>query len=109
MCLLKKQVKKNGMKSRSKKYLDETKDKLDPIEGIYSVSSDNTDKSILGLLSPNKKSNDFARVAILKNNKGFSPQFVELLLEGFNLPKYTKTAESRGFKKVHLIVAAVST
>ena len=76
-----------------KKYLDENKGKLDPIEGIYSISQDNTDKSLMRFISPTKKSNDMARVAILKNNESFTPQFVELLLEGLNLPKYTQTAE----------------
>jgi len=35
-------VKKEWNEESIKNTLDETKDKLDPIEGIYSVSSDNT-------------------------------------------------------------------
>jgi len=73
-----------------KKYLDENKEKLDPIEGIYSVSK-NTERGI-GKLSFTQKKSDFARVAIIRNTEGFTPAFNELWLEGLDIPKYSKTA-----------------
>ena len=73
-----------------KKYLDENKEKLDPIEGIYSVSK-NTERGI-GKLSFTQKKSDFASVAIIRNTEGFTPAFNELWLEGLDIPKYSKTA-----------------
>src|SRR5258705_13034625 len=58
-----------------KKYLDENKEKLDPIEGIYSVSK-NTERGI-GKLSFSQKKSDYARVAIIRNTEGFTPEFNE--------------------------------
>jgi hypothetical protein len=75
-----------------KKYLDENRDKLEPIEGIYSISSVKTYK-LLGVTAPPKKSTDFARVAIIKNPEGFTPVFTEYWLEGLDYRKYSKTAE----------------
>ena len=80
-----------------KKYLDENKGKLDPIEGIYSVSK-NTERGI-GKLSFSQKKSDFARVAIIRNTEGVAPEFNELWLEGLDLPKYSKTAEFTRIQK----------
>lgn len=80
-----------------KKYLDENKEKLDPIEGIYSVSK-NTERGI-GKLSFSQKKSDFARVAIIRNTEGFAPEFNEFWLEGLDLPKYSKTAEFTRIQK----------
>jgi hypothetical protein len=80
-----------------KKYLDENKEKLDPIEGIYSVSK-NTERGI-GKLSFTQKKSDIARVAIIKNTEGVAPEFYEFWLEGLDLPKYAKTAEFTRIQK----------
>ncbi|HEV8514080.1 MAG TPA: hypothetical protein VGQ59_12425 [Cyclobacteriaceae bacterium] len=80
-----------------KKYFDENKEKLDPIEGIYSVSK-NTERGI-GKLSFSQKKSDFARVAIIRNTEGFTPEFNEFILEGLELPKYSKTAEFTRIQK----------
>ena len=80
-----------------KKYLDENKENLDPIEGIYSVSK-NTERGI-GKLSFSQKKNDFARVAIIKNTEASTPAFDEFWLEGLDLPKYSKTAEFTRIQK----------
>lgn len=75
-----------------RKYLDDNKGKLEPIEGIYSISSEKTYK-VFGLTTPSKKSADFARVAIVKNTDGFNPEFIEYWLEGPDVRKYSKTGE----------------
>lgn len=81
-----------------RKYLDENKDKLEPIEGIYSISSEKAYK-LFGVTTPSKKSNDFARVAIIKNTETFSPEFIEYWLEGLDYRKYSKTAEFTRIQK----------
>jgi hypothetical protein len=81
-----------------RKYLDENKDKLEPIEGIYSLSSDKEYK-IFGLTAPSKKNNDFGRVAILKNTEGLTPEFFEYWLEGLDVRKYHKTGEFTRIQK----------
>jgi len=75
-----------------RKYLDDNRDKLEPIEGIYSISSEKT-YTLFGVTSPSKKSNDFARVAIIKNSEGPIPEFLEYWLEGLDYRKSIKTAE----------------
>jgi hypothetical protein len=87
-----------GTEESIKKYLDENADELDPIEGIYSISA--TDerkvKYLFGLWSEQKKigeSNDFARVAIIRDNISFNAQFMEIIVGGEYLPKYAKTAD----------------
>ena len=74
------------------KYLDENRNKLEPIEGIYSVSSEKT-YTLFGVTAPTKKTDDFARVAIVKNGNGLEPEFIEYWLEGLDYRKYSKTAE----------------
>jgi hypothetical protein len=81
-----------------RKYLDENWDKLEPIEGIYSISSEKTYK-LFGMTSPTKKSNDFARVAIVKNSEGSTPEFFEYWLEGLDYRKYSKTGEFTRIQK----------
>ncbi len=81
-----------------KKYLDDNKDKLEPIEGIYSVSSEKAYK-LFGKTTPSKVSNDFARVAIIKNVDGFTPEYIEYWLEGLEVRKYSKTAEFTRIQK----------
>ncbi len=82
-----------------KKYLDENKEKLDPIEGIYSVSK-NTQRGI-GKLSFSQKKSDFARVAIIRNTEGSTPEFNELWLEGLD-PNTLKPQSLREFRKASL-------
>jgi hypothetical protein len=82
-----------GTEESIKKYLDDNKDNLDPIEGIYSLSSNHSEKFFLGLLTDTKKTDDFARVAIIKDNKSFSAQFIEVIIRGEDLPKYAQTAD----------------
>jgi|SRR6187401_283101 len=76
-----------------KEYLDNNKDSLDPIEGIYSISSEQSEKFFLGLYIRRKTTNDFARVAIVKDNSTFGAQFREVLMRGKDFPKYAKTAD----------------
>lgn len=76
-----------------KEYLDRNNDNLDPIEGIYSISSTHSEKSFRGLHTRRKTTNDFARVAIVKDNSTFGAQFREILIRGGDdRPKYAKTA-----------------
>lgn len=82
-----------GNEETIKKYLDENKDNLDPIEGIYSISEENSEKFLLGLINDKQKTNDFARVAIIKENKSFNAQFIEVIIRGDDLPKYAITAD----------------
>lgn len=82
-----------GDEEAIKEYLDKNKDNLDPIEGIYSISSEYSEKFLLGLYTERAKSNDFARVAIVKDNKSFSAQFIEVIIRGDDLPKYAVTAD----------------
>ncbi|GHN02122.1 hypothetical protein WSM22_36110 [Cytophagales bacterium WSM2-2] len=91
--------KKGWTEESIKKYLDDNAGKLDPVEGIYSISSEKTDKVLSKFIPATRKSNDYARVAILRNTEGFTPEFVELILEGLNMPKYTKTAEFTRIQK----------
>ena len=81
-----------------RQYLDDNKGKLEPIEGIYSVSSEKAYK-LFGVTTPTKKNNDFARVAILKNTESVSPEFIEYWLEGLDYRKYSKTAEFTRIQK----------
>lgn len=81
-----------------RKYLDDNKDKLEPIEGIYSISSEKAYK-LFGVTTPSKKNNDFARVAILKNQEDITPEFIEYWLEGLDYRKYSKTAEFTRIQK----------
>lgn len=81
-----------------RKYLDDNKSKLEPIEGVYSISSEKSYK-VFGLTTPSKKSTDFARVAILKNTEGFNPEFIEYWLEGQDVRKYSKTGEFTRIQK----------
>lgn len=81
-----------------RKYLDDNKDKLEPIEGIYSISSEKAYK-LFGVTTPSKRNNDFARVAILKNSESVSPEFIEYWLEGLDYHKYSKTAEFTRIQK----------
>ena len=88
----------NDTEDSIKKYLDENKNKLDPIEGIYSVSAsdEKTVRYLFGLWTDHAhvgEANDFARVAIMKENTGFSAQFIEIIISGENLPKYAKIGE----------------
>lgn len=88
----------NDTEDSIKKYLDENKNKLDPIEGIYSVSAsdEKTVRYLFGLWTDHAhagEANDFARVAIMKQNTGFSAQFIEIIVSGDNLPKYAKVGE----------------
>jgi hypothetical protein len=76
-----------------KEYLDDNKDNLDPIEGIYSISSEQFEKFFLGLYIRRKTTNDFARVAIIKDDSTFGAQFREVLIRGKDFPKYAKTAD----------------
>jgi hypothetical protein len=76
-----------------KQYLDDNKDNLDPIEGIYSISSEQSEKFFLGLYTRRKTTNDFARVAIVKDDSTFGAQFREVLIRGKDFPKYAKTAD----------------
>ncbi|HET6543058.1 MAG TPA: hypothetical protein VFG46_21375 [Chryseolinea sp.] len=76
-----------------KAYLDGNKDSLDPIEGIYSISSEQSEKFFLGIYTRRKAINDFARVAIVKDNTTFGAQFREVLIRGKDFPKYAKTAD----------------
>jgi len=76
-----------------KEYLDRNNDSLDPIEGIYSISSVHSEKTFRGLSTRKKTKNDFARVAIVKDNSTFGAQFTEILIRGSDdRPKYSKTA-----------------
>lgn len=93
-----------GTEESIKKYLDDNKDNLDPIEGIYSISAtnDQTVKYLFGLLTSEERkgqSNDFARVAIIKENTSFSTQFIEVIVRGDDLPKYAKTADFTRIQK----------
>ncbi len=77
-----------------KEYLDGNTKNLDPIEGIYSISSTHSEKFFRGLYTRKKTKNDFARVAIVKDNSTFGPQFREILIRGVDdRPKYSKTAD----------------
>jgi hypothetical protein len=77
-----------------KEYLDTNTDDLDPIEGIYSISSTRSEKFFRGLYTRKKTTNDFARVAIVKDNSTFGVQFREILIRGGDdRPKYAKTAD----------------
>ena len=76
-----------------KEYLDANKDKLDPIEGIYSISAEQSEKFFLGLYTRRKTTNDIARVAIVKDNSTFGAQFIEVLMRGKDFPQYAKTAD----------------
>jgi hypothetical protein len=77
-----------------KEYLDMSKNNLDPIEGIYSISSTHSEKVFRGLHTRKKTKNDFARVAIVKENSTFGTQFREILIRGSDdRPKYAKTAD----------------
>ena len=76
-----------------KAYLDSNKANLDPIEGIYSISSEQSEKFFRGLYTRKKTTNDFARVAIVKDNSTFGEQFREVLIRGKDFPKYAKTAD----------------
>ena len=76
-----------------KAYLDGNKDNLDPIEGIYSISAQLSEKFFRGLYTRRKMTNDFARVAIVKENSTFGVQFREVLIRGKDFPKYAKTAD----------------
>ena len=82
-----------GNEESIKQYLDKNKDTLDPIEGIYSISSENSEKIFLGLYTERNKTTDFARVAIVKENSTFSAQFIEVVIRGDDLPKYARTAD----------------
>ena len=87
-----------GTEESIKKYLDDNASTLDPIEGIYSISAtnDKTVKYLFGLWSGQERtgeSNDFARVAIIKDSESFSAQFTEVIVRGEDLPKYAKTAD----------------
>ncbi len=93
-----------GTEESIKKYLDDNKESLDPIEGIYSISatSDKTVKYLFGLWTGQERkgeSNDFARVAIIKDNASFSAQFIEVIVRGDDLPKYAKTADFTRIQK----------
>ena len=77
-----------------KAYLDMPTNNLDPIEGIYSISSTQSEKVFRGLYTRKKTKNDFARVAIVKENSTFGTQFREILIRGSDdRPKYAKTAD----------------
>ena len=76
-----------------KEYLDSNKDSLDPIEGIYSISSEQSEKFFRGLYTRRKTTNDFARVAIVKDNSTFGAQFREVSIRGKDFPQYAKTAD----------------
>ena len=83
-----------GDEEKIKKYLDDDKGNLDPIEGIYSNSSQVTEKMLFGFYEKEiSKSNHFARVAIVKENKSFGREFVEVVIKAEDLPKYSIRAD----------------
>lgn len=63
-----------------KNYFDSNKNNLDPIEGIYSISSGNLD-------------NDFSRVFIIKDGRSYGGDFIEYIIRGDGFVKYSKTAD----------------
>lgn len=83
-----------GSEETIKEYLDKNAVTLDPIEGIYSISAEHHEKFFLGLFTEKTgQADDFARVAIIKDNKSFNAQFIEVIIRGEDLPKYAITAD----------------
>ena len=131
----------NGDEKSIKQYLDNNKDKLDPIEGIYTVSSKNNlttelirslnndlqlaqDKieqtkkfqllrtpeereqqlrdatahklqieNSIGEAYKKMKSDDFARVAIIRENKSLMREFISIVITAEDYPKYAINAD----------------